>query len=322
MLWIILAIVSYFFSALAQIIDKVLLRARLPSPATYAFYTGISSALVVVILPFGGAMLPFSILILALVSGLMFMPAVFLLYVSLKRCDVSRIVPIVGGAIPIFLLLISFVWFGKRANTEQLFAIILFIFGGLILAIESEHNNKTDSFVSHILGVKGKRLKICNYDTGKGIAAAVGAAFFFAITYFLSMLTYESPANFIPEFFWIRMGSAISAICMLFIPVFRKSIFSHTAKISRFSVWVMSVNKIIGATGFFLLNVSFSLAITQGNVIIINAMKGIEHLFIFIFSLLLTLFIPSILKEDFDYHTIILKLTGIALIGLGFVYIL
>lgn len=321
MTWIIFAVSSYFFSAASQVVDKVLLRTRLPSPATYAFYTGVSSALVVIVLPFGGAILPIATLFLALVAGIVFVPALYLLYVSFKRCDISRVIPIVGGATPIFLLIISFVWLRQPLYIHQVYAFALFILGGLLLAFEVYQTNATDTFFMHIIGAKGRRLQICNYETGKGIGAAVFSAFFFALTYFLSKIVYQSPAHFIPEFFWIRIGSAIGALAMLVIPVVRREIFATTPTISKSSASFLFGNKIMGAFGFFLLNLSFSAAYDQSYIVIINAMKGLEHVFVFIFSLFLTVFYPRILQEKFDYHTIVLKIIGIALIGLGFVFI-
>ncbi|MEK9175623.1 MAG: hypothetical protein AAB795_03485 [Patescibacteria group bacterium] len=322
MSWIFFAIISYFFSALSQIVDKILLRARLPSSATYAFYTGISSILVIILLPFGVSFLPFSVLLLALLSGIVFVPAIYLLFISLRRCDVSRIVPIIGGAIPIFLLLISFVWSGQLLGARQLIAVLLFVVGGLILTIESEHSNLSDSFVAHILGVKGKRLKICNYETGKGIIVAMCSAFFFALTYFLSKQVYEFSTPFLSEFFWIRIGSVLSTLCMLLIPIIRQEIFATTYTISKSSASIIFGNKVIGAGGFFFLNISFSVASNQNYIVIINAMKGLEHFFIFIFSFFLTIFFPHLLYEEFDYHSIILKLAGITFIGFGFIYLI
>ena len=94
-----------------------------------------------------------------------------------------------------------------------------------------------------------------------------------------------------------------------------------TPTISKSSASFLFGNKIMGAFGFFLLNLSFSAARDQGYIVIINAMKGLEHVFVFIFSLFLTVFYPKILHEKFDYHTIVLKIIGIAFIGLGFVFI-
>lgn len=323
MIWLLLAITSYFFSALSQVIDKILLQSRLPSPKTYAFYTGLTSFFVIVLIPFGFKFLPTPTLLLALSTGVVFIPAIYFLYASLNWCDVSRIVPIIGGAIPIFLLLLSWIWFGSVLIQRQFIAIIFFVLGGLILATEvQQHSQARDSLLAHLLGAKGHRLAICGRDTGKGIATAFASAFFFALTYFMTKQVYESPAAFVPEFFWIRMGSVIGALCMLIIPRIRKDIFLTTPTITRSSASILFGNKIIGATSFLLLNISFSLAANQSYIVIINAMKGLEHFFVFLFSIFLTMMYPQALHETFDRHTIILKLTGIALIGFGFVYLL
>ena len=323
MLWISLAIASYFFSALSQVVDKILLQTRLPSPTTYAFYTGLTSIFVIVLMPFGFAILPLPLLAFALVTGIVFIFAIYFLYASLHLCDVSRIVPIIGGAIPIFLLLFSWAWFGQTLNTRQFASIVFFLLGGLILATEvKQHAGVRDSLFAHLLGAPGHRLAICGRDTGKGIATAFAAAFFFALTYFMSKQIYESPADFVPEFFWIRIGSVVGALGMLLLPSIRKIIFETTPTITKSSATMLFGNKVIGASSFLLLNMSFSLAENQNYIVVINAMKGLEHFFVFLFSLFLTIMYPRVLREMFDRHTIILKLTGIALIGFGFVYLL
>ncbi len=322
MTWAFLAIASYFFSALSQIVDKALLHTRLPSPATYAFYTGLTSSLVIILVPFGVVLLPLPTLVLALVTGIFFVPAVYFLYTALKRCDISRIVPIVGGAIPIFLLFFGFLWLGQAITVRQLYAIGFFIFGGFVLATEFiPHQGAADSFVIHLLGAKGRHLQICGRETGKGIFSAIAAAFFFALTYFLTKQVYESPAAFIPEFFWIRMGSVLGGLAMLIVPRLRRTIFTTTPTISKSSASILMGNKIIGASGFFLLNLSFSAAANQSYVVIINAMKGLEHFFVFLFSLVLSLWYPKVFHEGYDRHSIILKLIGIALVGAGFMFL-
>ena len=193
--------------------------------------------------------------------------------------------------------------------------------GGLILALEVAQNNRSDSLITHLLGTSGHRLQICSYETGKGIGAALLSAFFFALTFFLSKEVYNAPSAFIPEFFWMRMGSVVGAFGMLLIPLFRKTIFITTPSISRSSAGILFGNKLIGASSFILLNFAFNVAPSQAHVVIIDALKGFEHLFVFIFSFMLTLIYPTLLVEAFDRHTIILKLLGIILIAIGFTFI-
>src|SRR3989338_497046 len=111
MSWVFLAASSYFLSAFSQTLDKVLLQARIHSAATYAFYSGVTSVFVVVLVPFihrwADFLLPFPIFMLAFAAGAAFVAALYFLYASLRRCDVSRIVPIIGATIPIFLLIFA-----------------------------------------------------------------------------------------------------------------------------------------------------------------------------------------------------------------------
>lgn len=324
MLWIWLAVGSYFFSAISQIVDKILLRSRIPSAATYAFYTGLTSALVAVLIPFApfsDFLLPFATVFFALVAGVVFIPAIYFLYTSLIRCDVSRIVPMIGAAIPIFLVLLGVITSKGTIQQNDLFAVLFFIFGGLILALEVEQTVRSDSLVAHLLGASGHRLQICSYETGRGIGAALLSAFFFALTFFLSKEVYNAPSAFIPEFFWMRMGSVMGALGMLLLPILRRNIFATTPTMSQSSAGILFGNKLIGASSFLLLNLSFNVAASQNQVILINAMKGIEHFFVFLLALGFTLFSPGILSEAFDRHTLILKLLGMLLIAIGFWYL-
>ena len=60
------------------------------------------------------------------------------------------------------------------------------------------------------------------------------------------------------------------------------------------------------------------MADSQTYVVIINALKGVEHFFVFVFSIGFTLFLPRILREDFDRHTLILKSIGVLFVAVGF----
>ena len=322
MSWVFLAASSYFLSAFSQTLDKVLLQARIPSAATYAFYSGVTSVFVVVLVPFihrwADFLLSIPIFALAFATGAMLVVALYFLYASLRRCDVSRIVPIIGAAIPIFLLVFA-VARGAPIVSYQLIAVFLFVTGGMVLAMEiRQQNNGYDSLVAHLLGMPGQRLALCSSEPRKGIGAAIAAAFFFAGTFFLSKELFTAPTPFLSEFFWMRIGSVVAALGMLIIPWLRRDIFAVSSRISRSSTGLFFGNKIVGAVSFFLLNLAFNAAPSQSYVVIINALKGTEHFFVFLFSIGLTIFSPHILREDSDRHTLMLKSLGILLIAFGF----
>jgi uncharacterized membrane protein len=199
----------------------------------------------------------------------------------------------------------------------HLFAVLLFIIGGFILAVDVVCEDCVDTFGTHLFGVKGHRLQMYGMDHGKGLGAALLAAFFFAMTYFFSKLVYTAPTAFLPEFAWMRMGSFLAALLMLLIPYVRTHIHHASRSMSKSSGGYLVGNKVVGATSFILLNKAFDL----GPVVIINALKGFEYLFVFLFAIGFTLFAPKILKEKFDTHTIILTLIAIMLISFGLLFV-
>ena len=334
MLWLPLAIGSYFLSALSSTVDKILLRERIPQPAAYAFYSGLLSVGVIIILPFylvwgvanemswrdtaSGLFLPWETTVLSLFAGALFVPALYFFYIALKRCDVSRIVPIIGGMTPIVLMVLFYIFEGTVLSIYQLLATLLFLFGGFILATEVMCEDCVDSFGTHLLGIRGHRLQICGIETSKGMYAALAASVFFALTYFLSAYAYQAPTPFLSEFVWMRLGSILGALCMLAIPFLHHDIMASSHTLTRSSSKFLIGNKVVGALSFFLLNASFNI----GPIITINALKGFEYFFVFCFTIAFSLFYPKALRESFDEHTIILKLLAIVLISFGFLFLI
>jgi len=108
MLWLLIAILSYFFFSLASLGDRYLLIGP-PKPKVYAFYVGVLGIIVVLVLPFVQFSLPsFSTAALSFFTGLVFVLSLISLYYGLEKFEVSRIVPALGGFLPIFTFILGF----------------------------------------------------------------------------------------------------------------------------------------------------------------------------------------------------------------------
>ena len=102
MMWLLIAILSYFFFSLASLGDRYILIGP-PKPKVYAFYVGVLGIVVLLLLPFVQFSLPsFSLLVLTLFTGLIFVLSLISLYYGLEKFEVSRIIPALGGFLPIF----------------------------------------------------------------------------------------------------------------------------------------------------------------------------------------------------------------------------
>src|SRR3990167_7402686 len=178
MLWLPIAISSYFLSGLAAVIDKVLLTSRIPEPLTYAFYTSILSVGVVVLVPFGFSVFPLHIILLALSAGATLMVGYYFFYRAMRSFEASRVVPLTAGVFtPIFTLIISFSIFSSSLETKELLAFILFVVGGLFFMIHT-----------------GKQTLSFNYLL---VAPTFISVFLFSISFSLKKEVFEFSAVFI-----------------------------------------------------------------------------------------------------------------------------
>src|SRR3989344_3660272 len=145
------------------------------------------------------------------------------------------------------------------------------------------------------------------------LLSGVLSAFFFALTFFLSKWVYGQSA-FLAGFIWMRLGSFLAAVLMLALPKLRQDIWSTSRTTTKGSIYFFLINKVIGAGSFVLLNYALFL----GPVSIIDAMKGLEQVFVFIIAVSFTKFYPEILEESYTKKDIGGKLAGIASFMIGF----
>lgn len=299
--WIPIAIGSYFLNALASVIDKALLTRRLPQPLSYAFYTGVTSIGVVILLPFisrfeegrsFGLLSPFEFG-LSFIAGATFIVALFFFYVAIKHCETTRVVPLVFGVFtPVFTLLGSW-WFVLDTLTGREFlAFTLFLIGGLVLMVE-----RSKGFLHLNMMLLGNTFL---------------AGLFFSVSFTSAKALFDIAEGFLTPFIWMRIMSVVFALLLLLTP-WRSGLVSAGGKMNLITFGFFMVNKTIGAIGFLM----FNLAIKIGPVSLVNALKGIEYFFVFIIIGFASLFLPRIVKEPFTFARVAQKVLGILIISGG-----
>ena len=296
--WVPIAAGSYFLSGLAAVIDKFLISKRIPSPASYSFYVGILGIGILVLAPWWFAWLPLKITLIALFAGAAFLAALFFFYEALKIDDVSRVVPLVGGTSPFFILILTDLLLKQNLPRHEFIAMLLFVLGGAALYAP-------------------KFLEKENHFNFKSLIYGLLSAFFIALTFFLSKWVYNN-AEFLTGFIWMRMGSFLAAAFMLIFPKLRHDIFSTSRTTSKGSIYLFLVNKGVGAAHFILLNYALSL----GPASVIDAMKGLEQIFVFAIAILATRFWPEFLSESYNARDALGKAAGIICFVVGFTILL
>ena len=294
MLWLIAAISAYLILSIVFTIDKYLLGGGLPNPKIYAFYVGILGILVLFLIPFVDFSIPeFSQIILAFLSGAIYVYDLFWFYKALSTYEASRIVPTIGALVPLFTFGLVFVFsFGKEILSLTGFvALLLLISGSVLITLEKK--------------------KFINL---KSLRISAITAFLFSLSFILAKYVYLEQ-SFWSAFIWLKIGGILMALSFLSSKEVKKGVFrtkTFRGKIATLFLF----NQGMGALANILQNWAIALA-PLVYVSIINALQGVQYAFLFLITLFLSFKFPQILKERISKEILIQKIVAIFLIGMG-----
>jgi len=304
--WLFFAIVAYFLFAVTAILDKFLLKKRIPSAAAYVFYVGILSIFSFILLPFDFVWVGWNNFVAELAIGGILLGAVYTFILAIKNQEVSRSATLIGGLTPLFTLVLSYFILGERLEVNQLMAFILLITGGILISIKLDVNFKKHHTKEFWLAV----------------LTAVIAAALFALYYVLAKQVFSDQLigrHFIAAFAYSRFGSFLAALLFLLVPVYRKEIFGAHKTAGTAGGVLFVINKVLAAVSFIALNYSVKL----GSATLVNAMQGIQFVFLLGLVILLSHKFPKIIKEEFNRKILIQKIIAVALIisGMAVLYL-
>lgn len=293
MFWILVAILSYFISGLGAVIDKYLLTGPIPHPKVYAFYTGALGILVLVFFPLS---LPFSgspQLLLALLAGVIFIFALFWFCKGLHLFEASRIVPAIGALNPLFVFFLNYLFFKEGFFNAWRLVSFLFLLSGSVV-------------------VTWKKGKVISWQSLKISAIS---AFLFSSAFVLIKGVYLEQ-TFWSGFVWLGIGGFLAALLFLFSKEVRKEISRRRINTGSKTLGLFLISRAAGGLSFGLQNWAISL-VPLGLLSFINALEGTKYVFLLIFTVLLSLKFPKILKEETSKKILIQKIFAILLIAIG-----
>ena len=295
MLWFYVAIVAYFFSALASLLDKYILSGPISDPRVYSFYVGFLEILILLVLPFVGFYFPsLPMILLSLASGAVFIFSLYIFLKAVKDFEISRIVPSVGAMTPLFVFLLNYAT-GNVLWGKQLLAFLLVISGSFLINWS-----------------KGKINFSC-------LRRAAVAAFLFAAAFLMAKYVYLS-VSFWTGFIWMRAGGFLMALTFLFFREVRGGVFGQKLEWQpkTFSVFLFAQG--FGASSAVLQNWAIAL-VPLVFLPLVNALEGVKYAFLLIFTVFLSLKHPQILKEEISGRGIFLKVMSVLLIAAGLVFL-
>ena len=306
--WILIVIVAQVLYAIAAIVDKYIVTSKKVSkPFIYAFYVTVLSVVPIFLFVFGffnsdigSFKFPSlfnvdrpstSLMAMAILAALAGFQGLISLYSALRETDASDVVPVVGSLSAIAAFLFSFLVLDEQL-TRNFFLGFLFLVSGTLLIGHFRFNKKIVLLTTHaglLFGIKATMMKFMFLNAG-----------------------------FDHVFFWTRIGVLIVVVNLLLVPRYNEKVKFNTTKtgVGKGGFWVIGNSILGGVAAFITLK-----AIDIGNVTIVQALGGLNFIFLTIISITLGRFIPESAGENNAGKDILHKIISIILVAIGFAFL-
>lgn len=296
-MWFLFALAGYFLLAIASVLDKFILSKSLGSPVVYTFYSTIFLLLAFAAVPFG-APAPMGLdLFYAFVVGFLFALGLLTFFIALKHGETSHMSPFVGGVVTIATYVLSNLLLGETLTSHQAGGVMILSFATFLLSFEK--SKKYDGFHTGFLW---------------GILAGV----VFALSHVGVKHLYDN-YSFLTGLVWSRGTAGFFGMGLLLVPAVRESFRRKHRQMPlksyarRHAFGIVVANKVLGTVGLIVAHY----AIAMGSVTIVNALAGLEYVFLFTIVFICTKFFPKLFKEYFTRRELAVEVVAIVLAAVG-----
>lgn len=317
-MWLLIAVTSYLVNAGVYVADKFLLSKKIHSSITYAFFVGIWSIFNFLILPLDFWVPSFQEFSIDILAGLLFLVTLIFWYKALHQSEATRVVSLVGALVPIFSFILSAIFLDATLSEREFLAFFILIIGGVLISIKNtrvyylkEVSDRFRSIFGDFLGPIHAHYR----PTRRLLLNSCVSALFFAAYYVLIKYIY-SYQPFIGAFVWSRLGSFIGVLLILFVPEWRRNIVKHQkGQKSPGNLSFFLGVRIFAALAFIMLN--WAISMDGANVAMVNALQGVQYVFLILIVIFLSRRFPKILKEELGGGVLMQKIIGATLICTG-----
>lgn len=289
MSWITWAAIGYFFNSIVAIVDKSLLgQKRMDNPAVYTFAIACLGLLALFLIPFGWENPTLRGWIFGLLSGVCFTVALYIMFTVLKTGEASRVPAYIGSLNPIFVFAASLLFIGERLEIWQLAAFLVLVMGGFLMVGGPGGLNR------------------------QAIILATSSSIVFGLAFVFLKLTFFE-ASFVTGLVVSRFGAFLCGLLLLFVPGTWDS-FGHMVGQTSGG---LKLSFLGGQASGALAGVLNSYAVSLASVTLVEALQGIQYVFILILAITVSYKWPQLLREEFSKAVLVRKILGTILIGGG-----
>lgn len=289
--WLIFALVAPMLWAVGVVIDKYILTKHMQDPFSYQLLYTITEAPILLLLLFTSISFAFPWFVLGIVGGLGTYLGLILYFKAMAIEEASRVISLLYIS-PIFVLPLAYVFLEEILSLPSYVGVAFLVLGAIFISYRKEEGR--NSMISPALGLI--------------LASGVVWAGYEVLTkYVLDTIDYSS------YLFWNFIGTIIIALSLFCFPKIRGNFLNDLQRVNRTVLFWRIVNTTLGLVAI----IFYYIAMSGGLVSLVAAASSLEPFFVFTFTLLLSLFLPKILKEEIEKGAVTIKTLAIILIIFG-----
>ena len=292
-MWIIFSILAAFCWSISYITDKHIVTKLVRNPLTPIVVLGIFGLVASCAVYFIRGFSPLSNIniLLSIAAGIIWGFGSIFYFRVVKTEEISRIVPIYHIS-PIFVSIFAGIFLGEIFTPVKYLGIILLVMGAVFISSQN------------FLSIK----------VGKAFWSLILSAVFFASSFVLQKYLLNFADSW-TVFAYMRIGSALALapIMFLYFPELIRNIKEYGNRV----IFAISASEIMNLTAL----VFIAIAASIGYITLVNAMSSLDSFFVLFFTVILSRFFPSVLKEEITKYIILQKFLAISLIFAGVILI-
>jgi uncharacterized membrane protein len=289
--WLVFALLSPAFWGLNNVFNKFLVAKKFQGYFSIVSYLHFIDLIFAAFIYFGTSIsFQFPYAFFAMLVGLFPLCAFWFYTEALRVEEVSRVTPLFQF-IPILVVFLSALFLDEILSAQKYLGIALIVVTSLLISYTKS-------------------------ESGNGLSSAFKLMIPFSVilaVYTILMKILLGHMDYWSVFFWMIMGSFFGVLLLLAFSKPRRE-FVETVPSLGFRTFVVAL---VGEGVYVLGSICSLIALSLGYVSLVSALAGLQNFFVFAYMLLLSLFVPTILKEDIGRNVVVLKVAAIALMFVG-----
>lgn len=289
--WIVVAMLSHFVWSIGSIGEKYVVDKRIKNGNIYAIFWSLGLVSYLFLIPFIGFYVPeLKDLLIIIVASIFYLVGIFPYIWALKVEEISRI-NMWWSLLPVITLFLAWFFIGDKLTGIQLLAMLILLIGSIVASIHPKQGGVSFS-------------KAMLFMVLSCLCYAVHAVM-------IRYVTRAVPVEI--TFVWKSITGVLFGMFLLAFSNLRRD-FISTIKLNRSKgVILIFFITLVAYLGAFL----NYLALSLGPAALVYSFEGFQAVSTFILVIFISLFIPSIVKEELDKKNIILKVVALILIIVG-----